>query len=86
MFKKGKQNLNIADIKTNNFSALNKRGKKGWGWGIVLTFSLLSKNRNWNMTRERLTKYFYSYWKPIAHFIVEEEIQPFRERKFSDDS
>lgn len=46
MFKKGKQNLNIADIKTNNFSALNKRGKKGWGWGIVLTFSLLSKNRN----------------------------------------
>jgi hypothetical protein len=27
--KKGKQNLNIADIKTNNFSALNK--KKGVG-------------------------------------------------------
>jgi hypothetical protein len=33
--KKGKQNLNIADIKTNNFSALNK--KKGWGSFNIFT-------------------------------------------------
>lgn len=50
--KKRKNNLNIADIQTTNFLALNKKKGGGGEGGAVLTFWLLSKNRNWNIWKK----------------------------------